>query len=129
VPVPGVLVVRLDAPIYYANALTVGAAIETMVKAEETPPRAVVLDTSVQDSLDITSAEMLEKLVGKLRRAGVDVAAAEVHAPVLDFARTTGLLERLGPEHVFPTVDAAVDTLAGRAGPSPPATSVGSGPR
>ncbi|HET6850546.1 MAG TPA: SulP family inorganic anion transporter, partial [Gaiellales bacterium] len=82
VRIPGVLVIRFDAPIYYANALSVRGQIEEIVQAEDMPPRAVVLDASVQDSLDITSAEMLTKLVAKLEQAGIEVAAAEVHAPV-----------------------------------------------
>ncbi len=110
-PVAGILIIRLDAPIYYANALTVRARIEEIVRAEDVPPTAVVLDASVQDALDITSAEMLVKLIAKLQQAGIEVAAAEVHAPVLDFARTTGVLAQLGPERVFPTVDAAVHAL------------------
>jgi MFS superfamily sulfate permease-like transporter len=112
VRVPGVLVIRFDAPIYYANALSVRGRIEEIVQAEDVPPRAIVLDASVQDALDVTSAEMLTKLVAKLQQAGIEIAAAEVHAPVLAFARTSGLLAALGPERVFPTVDAAVHGLA-----------------
>lgn len=112
-PIASVLIIRLDAPIYYANALSVRAGIEDLVKAERAPPRAVVLDASVQDSLDLTSAEMLVKLITKLQRAGIDVAAAEVHAPVLEFARTSGLLAQLGSDHVFATVGAAVRALEG----------------
>jgi len=118
VRVPGVLVFRLDAPVYYANALSVRAGIEEIVQSEEVPPRTVVLDLSVQDSLDVTSAEMLAKLVAKLQQAGTEVVAAEVHAPVLAFARKTGLLAQLGPERVFPTVDTAMDALAGQSTPS-----------
>lgn len=121
VPVAGILIVRLDAPIYFANALTVRAGIEEIIKTADVPPYAVVLDSSVQDSLDITSAEMLVKLIAKLQQAGIAVAAAEVHAPVLDFARTTGLLTQLGADHVFPTVDAAVHALEGRR-PAAPST-------
>lgn len=121
VRVPGVLVVRFDAPIYYANALSVRGRIEEIVQAEDAPPRAIVLDASVQDSLDVTSAEMLTKLVAKLQQAGIEIVAAEVHAPVLAFARASGLLAVLGPERVFPTVAAAVDALAG--GPEAPFSS------
>ena len=121
VPVPGLLIIRFDAPIYYANALTVRGRIEEIVQAEDMPPRAIVLDASAQDSLDVTSAEMLAKLVAKLQQAGAEVAAAEVHAPVLAFARTTGLLAVLGPERVFPTVDAAVHALSRSETTSPPA--------
>ena len=129
VPVPGLLIIRFDAPIYYANALTVRGRIEEIVQAEDMPPRAIVLDASAQDSLDVTSAEMLAKLVAKLQQAGAEVAAAEVHAPVLAFARTTGLLAVLGPERVFPTVDAAVHALSGSETTSPPAMQPVAAPR
>ena len=111
IPVPGVLIVRLDAPIYYANALTVRAEIQRLVEAERPAPQGLVLDASAQDSLDVTSAEMLAKLITRIQQAGIEVVAAEVHAPVIEFARATGLLAVLGMEHVFPTVDAAVEAM------------------
>jgi high affinity sulfate transporter 1 len=110
-PVPGVLVVRLDAPLYYANALTVSDRLLEAVETADPRPRAVVFDATALDSLDITSAEMLEKLVAKLRAEGIELVAAEVHAPVLAFARRTGLLQSLGEDRIYPTVDAAVRAL------------------
>jgi high affinity sulfate transporter 1 len=110
-PVPGVLIVRLDAPLYYANALTVSERVLEAVGAADPTPRAVVFDATALDSLDITSSEMLAKLVTKLRAEGVELVVAEVHAPVLAFARQTGLLESLGESNVYPTVDAAVRAL------------------
>ena len=110
-PVPGVLVVRLDAPLYYANALTVSDRLLAAVEAADTKPRAIVFDATALDSLDITSAEMLEKLVTKLRAEGIELVVAEAHAPVVAFARRTGLLAHIGEDRVYPTVDAAVRAL------------------
>jgi high affinity sulfate transporter 1 len=120
-PVPGVLVVRLDAPLYYANALTVSDHLLGAVEAADPKPRAVVFDATALDSLDITSAEMLEKLVTKLRANGIELVVAEAHAPVVAFARRTGLLAHLGEGRVYPTVDAAVRALETRnvAAPAP----------
>ena len=129
VRVPGILVVRFDAPIYYANALSIRARIEELIQADDVPPRAVVLDASVQDSLDLTSAEMLSKLVAKLKQAGTEVAVAEVHAPVLAFARTSGLLAVVGADSVYPTVDAAVHAVSGSETPFPPVVRTTTAPR
>ena len=74
----------------------------------EAPPRAVVLDAGTQDELDVTSTEMVKGLVKQLREGGLQVYFADVHAPILDRGRQTGLLEAIGEDHVFPTVDAAV---------------------
>jgi high affinity sulfate transporter 1 len=118
-PVPGILVVRLDAPLYYANALTVSNRLLTALEAADPKPRAVVFDATALDSLDITSAEMLEKLVTKLRADGIELVVAEAHAPVVAFARRTGLLDVLGEDRVYPTVDAAVRALERRDGAAP----------
>ncbi len=36
---------------------------------------------------------------------------AELHAPVREFSQRTGLLEMIGEDHIFPTVDAAVNFI------------------
>ena len=110
-PVPGVLIVRLDAQLYYANALTVRDRVKEMVAGMETPPRAVIFDASAQDEIDVTSTDMIKGLVKELHGKGIDVYIADVHAPVLEHGRKTGLLESIGEDHVFPTVDAAVRML------------------
>ena len=111
VPVPGVLILRLDSPLYYANALTVQDRVKTLVDETEPLPRAVILDATVQEELDVTGAEMLKGLVMNLQGKGVSVYVAEVHAPAAEFSRRTGLYDLIGEEHMFPTVDAAVRSL------------------
>ena len=107
-PVPGILITRLDSPIYYANALTVRDGIAALVEAAHPPPRAIVWAASGQDKLDITSVDMLKGLVLKLQKQGIEIYVAEVHAPVREFSRRTGLMQLVGQDHEFPTVDSAV---------------------
>lgn len=63
---------------------------------------------SVNDQLDITSSEMLEKLLPELYKQGIEVMLADVHKPVLEMARRIGLTEHLREELIFPTVEVAV---------------------
>lgn len=112
VPVPGLVILRLDAPLYYANALTVRDQIKQMIADTQPPPAALLLDASVQDGLDVTSDDMLQGLVKGLHDQGVAVYTAEVHAPVLGFGRKTGLIDLIGADHIFPSVDAAVQAIA-----------------
>jgi high affinity sulfate transporter 1 len=111
VPVPGVLIVRLDAPMYYANALSVRDAVKSLIADQEPAPRAVVFDFGTQDELDVTSTDMVKGLVKQLRDAGLTVCFADVHAPILERGRETGLLGAIGEDNVFPTVDIAVRHL------------------
>jgi MFS superfamily sulfate permease-like transporter len=108
-----VLIVRLDAAMYYANALTFRERVMDLVADRAAAPRAVVLDFAMQDALDLTSADVLKGLVKKLRDSGIVVALADVHAPVLAFARQTGLLALLGEDQVYSTIERAVDALEG----------------
>jgi high affinity sulfate transporter 1 len=112
IPVPGVLIVRLDGQLYYANALTVRDRVKAMVADMETPPRAVIFDAASQNEIDVTGTDVLKGLLKELRGKGIEVYVAEVHAPVLEYGRQTGLLEAFGEDHVFPTVDAAVRAIA-----------------
>lgn len=106
--IPGILIVRLDGPIYYANALTVRDQIKTLVADTQPPPHALVTDTTGQDSLDITSADALKGLLVELKEKGIDYYVAGVHAPVQEFGQRIGLRELIGEDQMFPTVDAAV---------------------
>ena len=110
-PVPGVLIVRVDAQLYYANALTVRDRVKAMIAELASPPRAVILDSTAWDEIDVTSTDVIKGLVKELHGNGIDVYWAEVHAPVLEYGRQTGLFAAIGEDHVFATVDAAVRAI------------------
>jgi SulP family sulfate permease len=111
IKVPGVLILRLDAPMYYANALTVRERIKALLADTQLPPRAVVWDFTGQDTVDITSAEVIKGLLVELKNKEIDFYVAEMHAPVREFSQRTGLLEMIGEDHIFPTLDVAVRFL------------------
>ena len=116
--IPGLLVLRLEAPLFYANARLVGDRVKRLVGQREPLPRALILDLGVNGGLDITSSEMLEELVVALRDADIDLALADVRQPIVEMARRSGLLAAIGEDKVFRTIDEAVDALAPE--PAPP---------
>jgi len=111
IPVPSVLIVRLDGPMYYANALTIRDQVKTMIEKAATQPRAMLIDLGAQDQIDLTSIEVLKGLVKDLKSKGIAMYLADVHMPVREFSQRTGLLEIIGEDHIYPTVDAAVRFL------------------
>jgi high affinity sulfate transporter 1 len=115
-PVPGVLIVRVDAPIYYANALTVRERVKRMIDGSPTPPRAVIFEWGAQDDLDVTTTEALHGLLRELEARGIEVVHVDVHGPVLEHMRAAGLLDAMNEDQVLPSVDAAVRLLAGTGG-------------
>ena len=111
VPLPGILIFRLDAQLYYANALTVRDQIKKIVDESDPPPHAVLLDAIPQASLDLTSAEVLMGLVKELNAKGISVHVAGAHKSVLEFARKAGLVDVIGEDHFHLTMDAAVEAI------------------
>jgi sulfate permease, SulP family len=108
IPVPGALILRLDSPMLYYNAVTVRDQVKAMVAAAEPPPRVVVMDAGVQDQIDVTSAEVLRGLGKEMRTKGIALYVAELHAPVVRFAKRVGMTNFIDEDRNFPTVDAAV---------------------
>jgi high affinity sulfate transporter 1 len=111
-----VLVLRLEAPLFYANATPVRDRIKTLVGASAPPPKALIIDLGGNERLDITSADMLIELVRTMHSAGVDVALADVRQPLTRMARRSGLATRLGEDRIFHTIDEAVQALGGKSG-------------
>jgi sulfate permease, SulP family len=107
----GVLLLRLEAPMFYANASLIRDRIKLLVGRADPTPRAVVLDIGANGRLDLTSADTLTEVALTLRRAGVDFALADVRTPVLRIAGRTGLLDALPGGHVFPAMPEALEHL------------------
>lgn len=124
IAVPGVLIVRLDSQLYFANALTVRDRVKAML-AERTPPvQVVIFDAVAQEEIDVTSTKVLQGLLQELRGQHIAVYVANAHAPVLEHGRKTGLVDAVGEGHFFPTLDLAVrGAEAALAVSSPPAPS------
>jgi len=116
--VAGVLIVRLDGPLYYANALTVRDQLISLIEQAAPPPVALILDLRVQASLDVTTIDMLRGLLGDLDRRGLEVRLVDVHAPVIDIMRSNGVFEVIPETHVLRNVNEAVKQLEGTAPPT-----------
>lgn len=110
--IPGLIVLRLEAPLFYANAAPVRDRVKTLVGMAVPPPSALIIDLGSNERLDITSAEMLTGLVDTMHSAGIDVALADVRQPVIRMAQRSGLAKRLGENRIFHTIDEAVHALA-----------------
>ena len=111
IPVPGVLIVRLDGQLYYANAQTYRDQVNAMIAESASLPRAVIFDSSAWYQIDLTSVDIIKKSIKELRGKGIDVYLADVHVPVYEYASKAGLINSFGEDHVFSTLDAAVKSI------------------
>ena len=92
----------------FANAAFFTERLETLVANAGPGLKCVILDAEAISDFDSTAAEALESLDADLERLGVDLWVARANAPLRDLLTATGLMERLGTEHVYPSVRAAV---------------------
>jgi SulP family sulfate permease len=109
---PGVLVFAMGAPLNFTNASYVCGRLAQAIVALPTPPHLVVLEASGMIDIDYTGSRLLAQAIGRMHGAGIVVALARLSAERAGVqARRTGLLDTLGPERVFRSVDEAVRTL------------------
>lgn len=114
--VPGVVVALFAAPLWYANAEHFRRELEAAVDAAHPAAELVVLDTIGMSDLDYTGARALDRVLDRLDSDGVGFAVARAGEHVRTSLRRSGLLERIGADRLFPSVDAAV------CAPRPPRT-------
>jgi MFS superfamily sulfate permease-like transporter len=100
---PGVVIVRIDGEVYFANAQHVGFELR-----KHAPPgtRALIIDAEAVASIDVTSLEMFHLLVGDLDRQGTQLLFARSLDQVREQLKVTGELELL--KRVYPDVPAAL---------------------
>jgi MFS superfamily sulfate permease-like transporter len=96
-PVPGALIVRVEAALLYFNVEHVRAAIREHLRVAPVPLGLLVLDLSSSPGVDVAGARMLSGLQEMLGAAGTTVRLVGARASVRDLLRAERLEERVGP--------------------------------
>ena len=106
--VPGLVLFRWDAPLFFANAELFKDRVLDAVAASPTPVRWVVVAAEPVTSVDVTAADILAELAQALTGAGIEFCFAELKDPVKDKLKRFGLFAQFGEDAFFPTVGSAV---------------------
>ncbi len=116
VPVPGVVVMQWLAPVYYANAAVFQAEVHKALADAPTPPKVLVLDADAVTDIDYTGTRAVAALVEELERSHIVVGVARAIGGAPQNLARSGLLNRIGSDRIFSTVDEAVTALTPKAG-------------
>ena len=108
--VPGLVLFRWDAPLFFANAELFRDRVLDAVTASPTPVRWMVVAAEPVTSVDVTAADILVELHETLHAAGIALCFAEMKDPVKDKLKRFGLFSHFGEETFFPTLGAAVSS-------------------
>ena len=106
--VPGLLLYRFDAPLFFANADQFRARVIEIVDDAPEPVKWVVVAAEPITDVDTTAAEMIEELDTELHERGVNLAFAELKDPVRDRLERYELAEKIGQASFYPTLGVAV---------------------
>ena len=112
---PGLVIVRFDAPLIFANATTFRDQIRKLA-ANEPRPRWILLAAEPLTDVDTTAADMLEDLDQDLNDHGTSLVFAELKDPVRRKIERYGLDHSFEPGHFFPTIEAAVTAFQAETG-------------
>lgn len=110
---PGVVIVRFDAPLFFANGGIFDDFVRSRVAAAGPGVHTVILAAEPITGIDTTAVDELVELDGYLASRGIRLVLAEMKDPVVDTLRDYGVTDRFTPDRFAPTVGAAVDEVTG----------------
>ena len=106
--VPGLVLFRWDAPLFFANAEFFRERVLDAVETSPTSVRWLVVAAEPVTSVDVTACDTVAELDEALHARGIELCFAELKDPVKDKLKRFGLYAQLGESHFFPTLGSAV---------------------
>ena len=111
--IPGLILFRWGAPLFFANAELFRDRVLGAVASSPTPVRWVVVAAEPVTSVDVTAADIVGELDDSLHAEGIELCFAEMKDPVKDKLKRFELFARLGAETFYATLDEAVNAYLG----------------
>ena len=104
--VPGVVIYRWEAPLFFANAGAFRRQVRHLVR--ERSPSWVVVQCEAITDVDVTAAGMLQQLDEELNAEGVHMGFVELRSRLQELVQRYGLFETLDRDHFYPSVESAL---------------------
>ncbi|MCW2272806.1 sulfate permease [Rhodoblastus acidophilus] len=112
--IPGLVLFRWDAPLFFANGEFFRERALAAVAQAPSPARWLVIAAEPVTSVDVTAADAVSDLDRELQDAGVKLCFAELKGPVKDKLKRFGIFDQIGEPSFFPTISAAVGAYLDR---------------
>jgi SulP family sulfate permease len=116
-PIPGLLVARVDGPLFFADADRFRARVRALALQSGQPPHVLIAADAVHFT-DTDGADILIQLARELRAHGSRLALTEVHPPVLALWRRAGVVDAVGEDAIFDSLAEAIAALADGGAPA-----------
>ncbi|HEX5299073.1 MAG TPA: sulfate permease [Streptosporangiaceae bacterium] len=112
---PGLIIYRFDAPLFFANAKTFRDEVLRLTRADP-PPKWILIAAEPVTDVDTTASDVLEELDETLNGRGISLVFAELKDPVRKKIERYGLTRTIDPRHFFPTIGAAISAFRAETG-------------
>jgi high affinity sulfate transporter 1 len=112
---PGLVIIRFDGPLFFANASHFRDDVRRIAKADP-PPRWILIAAEPVTDVDTTASDVLDDLDEELNARGISLVFAELKDPVRRKIERYGLTRTIDPRHFYPTVEAAVAAFRAETG-------------
>jgi anti-anti-sigma factor len=99
--------VRFDGPLFFANASYLEDRITELMRTKPRLKHIVIVSNGIND-MDASGEEALSLLVDRVRSANIDISLSGVNESVMKVLKRTHFLERIGEDHLYPTMESAI---------------------
>jgi len=107
--IPGVLIIRVDAPLVFGNTEMIKEIITDLITQQKEPVHLVVLDLGASPIIDVTAADMIGELYSDLREQEIELKLAEASGQVRDVLRKAGIEAMIGKFGRITTIHAVIE--------------------
>jgi high affinity sulfate transporter 1 len=112
-PFLGLEILRLNGPLFFANALRFRNEVRSLLSGSD-PLKAILINLHANFGIDLSSTDMLLGLVAEAKKTSTEILFAELQDPVRQMFRRSGLLDRVGEDRLFSTVEEGVQNYLTR---------------
>ncbi len=102
-----VVVIRFDGPLFFANASYLEDQIANRVRTMKQLEHMIIVCNGIND-IDASGEETLSLLIDNVRSRGLDISFSGINESVMEVLERTHLLEKIGRDHIYPTMERAV---------------------
>jgi MFS superfamily sulfate permease-like transporter len=99
--------IRFEGPLFFANASYLEDQITERMLNKKSLKHIVIVANGMND-IDASGEEVLSLVVSTVRSAGLDISFSGVNESVMDVLERTHLIEKIGRDHIYPTMERAI---------------------
>ena len=106
--IPGVIIFRIDASLYFANVTYLKDKIYEAVAERQDPIHSFLIDASTTNEVDTSAITCLQEIAYEFKQTGIELYFSNVRGRIRDTMRRSGFLQQLGEDHFFYSKTAAI---------------------